>query len=91
VAFCRVSFLFTSNNGDHFRIIIAGAVGKHDPSSKLIPDLTDISPAPSNQEAVVLGFAANLDSVVLLSLRQGGREGGREGEGVREGKKNIFV
>ena len=98
VIFCRLSFLLASNDGHHFRIIVTRAVGKHHPRSKLIPDLADVSPAPSNQETMVLGLATNLNSVVLLSLEQGGRERGRErerergregGRGEREGVREI--
>ena len=74
VIFCRFSFLLASNDGDHFRIVVARAVGKHHSRSKLIPDLADVSPAPSNQETMILSLAANLDSVVFLRLKQGGRE-----------------
>lgn len=95
VIFCRLSFLLASNDGDHFWIVIARAVGEHHPRSKLIPDLADVSSAPSNQETMVLGLATNLDSVVFLSLKQGEREregGGEKGEERgREGKKDILV
>ena len=97
VIFCRLSFLLASNDGHHFRIIVTRAVGKHHPRSKLIPDLADVSPAPSNQETMVLGLATNLNSVVLLSLEQGGRERGRERErergreGGSTGNKTLLV
>ena len=99
VILCRLSFLLASNDGDHFWIVVTRAVGEHHPRSKLIPDLADVSSAPSDQETMVLGLATNLDSVVFLSLKQGGRErkerrkgeGGMEGGRSREGKKDILV
>ena len=67
----RLSLLLPAYNHDDLLIIVAGLVREDDTGTKLVPDPTDVGALATNQETVVFGLAANLESVVLLGL--GGR------------------
>lgn len=68
MSLCTLNILFPPNDQNDVRFIVAFFLREDYSGSKLITDFSDLGPAPSNQESMVLWFASHLNSVVVFSM-----------------------
>ncbi len=68
VFFCSLSLFLPTNDNHRLCVIIRRLLRENNSSMEFLPDLTNIGPLTSDEEAMVLRFAFNLKGVVFFSL-----------------------
>lgn len=68
MSFGSLCLLLASNDGHHLSIIITLLLREDHSGTVLVTDFTDIGSSPSNEEAMELGLATDLNGVVRLGL-----------------------